>query len=253
MVAKTAPLPNIRKLFLPDPDHIIIDCDLAQADAQVVAWEADDNELKSIFRDPSADLHNENSRTIFGDASPAHRQLAKGGVHATNYGASARTLAIALGISVKEAERFQRIWFQAHPGIKEWHRRIEDQLSRERRVCNKFGNCRFYFDRIEALLPQALAWIPQSTVALVINRGLVNVAETLPEIKVLMQVHDSLVMQVHKSNYPTILPILKAALEITVPYDDPLVIPVGIDASDKSWGDVVAVDWVTGLPVPKAT
>lgn len=240
-------LPNVKKLFLPDLGYIIIDCDLAQADAQVVAWEADDNELKAIFKDPTADLHSENAKTIFGQLTKRNRQLAKAGVHATNYGAKPRTLAAALGVTIHEAERFQRIWFNAHPRIRIWQTEVDTQLARNRTVTNKFGNRRYYFDRIENILPEALAWIPQSTVALVINRALVNVdRELINQVEPLMQVHDSLVMQVKKSAYPAVLPALKKCMEIVVPYDDPLIIPVGIEASEKSWGDVIEVNWETG-------
>jgi len=154
-------LPNVRKMFIPDPGMIIGDFDLAQADAQVVAWEANDEELKAIFRDPSADLHAENAKTIFGKLTDKYRKLAKAGVHATNYGSGARTLASALGITVHEAERFQRRWFEAHPGIKEWHQRTLHSLQTKRMVTNAFGFRRYYFDRIEGLLPEALAWVPQ--------------------------------------------------------------------------------------------
>lgn len=252
MVASTMKLPNVKKLFLPDSGYIIVDCDLAQADAQVVAWEANDELLKAIFRDPTADLHNENAKAIFNHITPRNRQLAKGGVHATNYGAKPPTLAKALGITRHEADRFQRTWFAAHPGIKEWQNRIDMQLSTSRTVTNKFGNRRYYFDRIENLLPEALAWIPQSTVALVINRALVNVDRNLLDrVEPLMQVHDSLVMQIRKSAYPAVLPELKRNMEIVVPYDDPLVIPVGIEASSSSWGECKEVSWVTGKLVPK--
>lgn len=243
-------LPNIKKNFIPDHDHIIIDCDLAQADAQVVAWEANDEPLKEFFKaandDPTLDLHDENCRTIFGAVTPRDRKLAKIGVHATNYGAAARTLAVSLGITVREAENFQRRWFNAHPGIAQWHKTVELNLAEKRCVYNRFGNMRYYFDRPSGILPEALAWIPQSTVALVIDRGLVAIHERLPEAIPLMQVHDSIVVQVHKSNYPKILPQLKECLEIVVPYDDPLVIPVGCEASSQSWGDVRKVDWETG-------
>jgi len=250
MVAQTVELPNVKKLFLPDTGYIIVDCDLAQADAQVVAYEADDQELKDIFKDSEADLHNENAKTIFGQLTKRNRQLAKGGVHAVNYGAKARTLAAALGITIHEAERFMRIWFAVHPGIKEWQQRIDMQLATTRTVQNKFGNKRYYFDRVEHLLSEALAWIPQSTVALVINRALVNVDRNLIDrVEPLMQVHDSLVMQIRKSAYPAVLPELKKNMEIVVPYDDPLIIPVGIEASEKSWGDVIEVDWNTGRRV----
>lgn len=245
-------LPNVKKLFLPDTGYIIVDCDLAQADAQVVAWEADDQPLKDIFQDPDADLHDENAKSIFGYTNKRNRQLAKGGVHAVNYGAKARTLAAALGITVHEAERFMKLWFAAHPGIKDWQNRIDMQLATNRTVTNKFGNRRYYFDRIENLLPEALAWIPQSTVALVINRALVNIDTNLIDrVEPLMQVHDSLVLQIRKSAYPVVLPELKKNMEIVVPYDDPLIIPVGIEASEKSWGEVMKVDWNTGRRIQK--
>lgn len=244
MVAKTMTLPNIRKLFIPDPDHYIIDCDLAQADAHVVAWEANDDELKAIFKDPTADLHDENAKTIFGQVNKDTRPKAKAGVHATNYGASAFTLARALGITVKEAEFFQRRWFAAHPGIKEWHRRVENDLLTTRSVRNAFGYWRYYFDRIDAILPQALAWIPQSTVAIVIDKGIVNVDENLGDrVQTLLQVHDSGVFQFRKYLYPNILPSIRDELLITVPYEDPLVIPIGCSISDKSWGDVEDIPW----------
>lgn len=237
-------LPNIKKLFIPDSDYYICDCDLAQADAQVVAWEANDEELKAIFRDPTADLHTENAKAIFGSSNKRNRQLAKRGVHLTNYGGKARTCAIALGITVHEAERFQNAWFAAHPNIKRWQGEVESSLAESRSVRNKFGNHRFYFDRVDTLLPEALAWIPQSTVALVIDRGLVNLDEELsPRVEVLMQVHDSVVFQVHRTDFHAVLPAIKKCLEIVVPYDDELIIPVGLEASKESWGDCVPYNW----------
>ena len=58
MVSKTAPLPNIKKLFKADPGYYICDADLAQADARVVAWEADDDKLKEIFNEEQKQLSN---------------------------------------------------------------------------------------------------------------------------------------------------------------------------------------------------
>lgn len=161
----------------------------------------------------------------------------------TNYGAKPRTLAKALGITVHEAERFIKSWFGAHPNIRDWHHNVEMQLAQHRRVTNRFGNMRYYFDRVDSLLPQALAWIPQSTVALVIERGLVNLDTRLPEVDVLMQVHDSVVFQYPTHRQRDLLPKIKECLEITIPYDDPLIIPVGIEVSTVSWGDCKEIDW----------
>lgn len=237
------PLPNIRKLFIPDPGYTICDTDLDRADLQVVVWEANDDDLKSKLRD-GADIHLENAKDIFGvDSAKAKRPLAKAGVHATNYGANARTLARALGITIREAELFQRRWFDAHPGISDWHARVLGMVQGARTVRNAFGFRRYYFDRVDHILPEALAWIPQSTVAVVTNKGIVNLHEKVPEVQILLQVHDSLVWQVRTSMFHYVKPRVKKALEVIVPYEDPLIIPVGLKASEKSWGECGEVSW----------
>lgn len=240
MVAETITLPNLREMFIPDPGKCLIDCDLERADAQVVAWEAGDDELKAMFKE-RVDVHTENAKAIFGIQKPTYEQRhkAKGGVHAVNYYVKARTLAAHLGITVKEAEDFINRWFSAHPNIKKWHERIMRELQTSHSVRNAFGYRIYFFDRInEQLLPKALGWIPQSTVGLVINHGLVRVAEQLSEVDLLLQVHDSLVMQCLIEDAPRLAPEILKLLHVTVPYDDPLTIQVSLDVSLKSWGDV---------------
>lgn len=246
MVAQTVALPNIKKMFLPDPGYIYCDSDLAQADAQVVAWEAGDEKLKSIFRDPEADLHSENAIDIFGKVNKHYRALAKRGVHAANYVVSARTLSTSLGISLNEAHRFLDRWFTAHPGIHDWHQRISRQLQETRTITNKFGFRKVYFGRIEHILSEAVAWIPQSTVAIVINTGWNNLRKNFSPIDIrpnILQVHDSLAYQVLKTKFLTLLPQIHEQLSIPIPYDDPLTIPIGLSASELSWGSCVDMDW----------
>lgn len=248
---KQLTLPNLRTTFTPDPGYTLFDCDLEQADAQVVAWEADDDELKAIFRDPTVDLHNENCKLIFGSyptgSEDPRRKKTKAGVHLTNYGGNAYTLSKTLGLTVHEAGKFQAKWFSAHPGIKNWHHSVAMQLQTRRYVTNKFGYRRFYFDRVEGLLPEALAWIPQSTVGLVINHGWDNIDENLPDVEILLQVHDSLVGQYPTPLENTLLPSIRQNLLITVPYDDPLIIGVGVATSTKSWGEVKGREWPTNV------
>jgi len=167
MVASTISLPNVKKMFVPDEGYTIIDADLEKADAQIVAWESGDEELKQIFRE-GLNLHIENAKMIYGlshveksseQGSPYHR--AKQGVHLTDYGGKARRLAEVLGVTVHEAEIFQKRWFSAHPRILAWHKRIQIELKQYRKVVNPFGFERFYFDRVESIFTEALAWVPQ--------------------------------------------------------------------------------------------
>lgn len=223
--------PDVRKMFVPDDDCFIMDWDLDRADLQVVVWEAGDEGLKQALRE-NVDLHTENAKVLL-----CQRNVAKTWVHGTNYGGSARTMASNCGITVHQSDTMRKRWFAAHPGIFEWHRRVEQSLASYRSVWNAFGYRRMYFDRIEGILPEALAWIPQSTVAIVINTGLVRVFHELPEVQLLLQVHDSLVMQSHRNNIPSVFPKIRKCLEVTVPYPDPLIIPVSAKGSYVSWGD----------------
>lgn len=240
-------LPNVRKLLIPDPGYAIFEADLAGADAQVVAWESEDEDLKNAFR-AGLDVHTKNATDMWGSAFTslpeksyarrAKRQSTKIAVHLTNYGGSDRTLAIALGWLVAEASRFQKRWFALHPGIKQnFHLRVENSLSRTKTVYNKYGFRCVFFDRPEAVFPEALAWIPQSTVAHTTYLGAFNLEAQFPHVEMLLQVHDSLVFQFPLHNEPPPEEILEA-LQVGTPYDDPLTIPWTLARSEVSWGDV---------------
>ena len=252
-------LPNIRTIFIPDPGFTMFDMDLDRADLQVVVWESGDEELKAALK-LGVDMHLLNAYTLAGKSLPPldelveghprypdhripykkERQLAKSFIHGTNYGGGARTMAVAAGITVEQADRFQKLYFDKYPGLRKWHERTEKQLRRFRFVENRFGYRRYYFDRIEGLLPEALAWQPQSTVAIYINKIWLRLFENVKEVQTLLQVHDSLVGQ-----FPTHLAewcmkkMKEEAHQVIIPYDEPLIIPVGIKTSTKSWGDCV--------------
>lgn len=251
-------LPNIRKLFVPDPGYTFFDMDLDRADLQVVVWEADDENLKKALR-MGVDMHCMNAVDIYrikgipieelveghpnyperrGQIGEDRRHKAKGGVHAVDYACKSRTLATALGTTVKEADKFINDWFAAHPGIKRWHTRIEALLHTKRCITNAYGFRRFYFGRIDNILPEALAWIPQSTVAITINKIWKNLYDNHRDIQVLLQVHDSLAGQFPTSKHDQCMAQLKQASEVYIPYPDPLLIPTGIKTSPESWGAV---------------
>lgn len=244
-------LPNVRKIFIPDPGYIIFDADLAGADAQVVAWEAEDEDLKAAFR-AGIDVHDKNAEDMWGSTysrlpgnkkegpKSVKRKQNKQAVHATNYGSAAKTLASILGWTIHEADQFQKRWFSLHPGIKSnFHGRVESALRTNRTIRNRFGYHRIFFDRIDACFTEALAWIPQSTVAITSFEGALQLETKCPYVEMLLQVHDSLVFQVPKEKVNHF--DLIEGLTVPIPYDDPLTIPWGLSSSEKSWGDCKAV------------
>lgn len=244
-------LPNVRKIFIPDPGFTIFDCDLSGADAQVVAWEAGDDDLKAAFR-AGLDVHAKNATDMWGASftsldpeSHAYykkRQSNKHAVHGTNYGGSPTAVAKhpAINWTIHEADQFQKRWFSLHPKIKKWHESVQRQLDTNKTVTNAFGYRRVFFDRPDAVFPEALAWVPQSTVALVSFYGAIQLEQRLSYVEMLLQNHDSVVFQV-PSKHDTEYAEIRAGLRISIPYPDPLVIPWGLSKSTISWGDCTKV------------
>lgn len=250
--------PNIRSMFIPDPGYTFFDGDLDRADLQVVAWEADELILKTALR-LGADIHLMNTYLIEGKDPPPldelvethdlywthrgprkhSREFAKVFCHGTNYGGKARTMAANTGQTVHAIELAQRRWFAQNRGIAAWHKRTEEQVKRFRFVENRFGYRWYIFDRLDDVLPEALAWIPQSTVSNVINRIWQNVydAAVWEDIMILMQVHDSLPGQFLTSKRTECLSLLDTCSRVVVPYPDPLVIPFSVKTSEVSWGE----------------
>lgn len=260
-------LPNVRALYIPDPGYTFFDMDLDRADLQTVVWESEEPDFKKAMQ-MGVDLHLWNAYVLQGKSPPdlaelieghgaylGHRTLmkyarefAKVFCHGTNYGGGPTTMARHCGITVHEAERGQRVWFGAHPGIARWHRRTEDMLWRRGEYSNRksvymenrFGYRWYIFDRIDqSLVNEAFAWLPQSHTSCVINRIWMNFHERLPEVETLLQVHDSLAGQFPSHLKDKLIPRMKEESRVAIPYPDPLIIPTGLKLSEKSWGECV--------------
>lgn len=247
--------PNVRRLYLPDPGMEFWDGDLDRADMQVVAWEADEPELKKLLK-LGVDIHLYNAFTLqrlqppsledLIEGQPAYaehrkrhshmREFSKTWGHGTDYGGSARTMAINSRIPVRDSENYRAIYFERYPGIPQWQERIQYELETTRRVTNKFGYSIYFFGRVEGLLGEALAWNPQSTVALVTRIAWARIMAYEPLIEVLLQSHDALEGQYPIEHRDYCLSAIKRHMSVVVPYEDPLIIPVGIKTSTLSWG-----------------
>lgn len=252
MVASTIDLPNIRRMIVPDPGYGIADADLSGADAQVVAWDAGDEDLKAAFKS-GIKIHAHNAKGMYGHVAgidgknEPYYGNCKRRCHAYNYCGSPRTVSRTLGTTEAEERGFQRKWFNLHPAIPRWHARLDIRLAKSRTVYNAFGYRRVFFDRIEQCLPNACAWIGQSTVAIVCQRGQLALYEAtknghLPWVRMLIQVHDSIIFQ-YKLDHEDELWKVRDVITNPVPYEDELIIPWGLKTSHVSWGDVEDRSW----------
>lgn len=252
--------PHVRRLFRPDKGYILFECDLARADAQVVAKESKDEPLLTAFRN-NIDIYTEMAEWCYDRKPilPVQRQYCKNGTHAVDYACKANTLATTLHTPRKRAEEYIERWFTHHPGIRQWHRGVGEQLRRTRTVRNIYGFRKVYTDRLDNLLPQALAWIASSTVSVTINRGMRQVFGPpifpgmttmthdpwtgeryagIDGVELLLQVHDSFIGQVREKDADALLPFVLERSQVNIPYPTPLLIPVTMKVSAESWGDV---------------
>lgn len=253
--------PPVRNIFVPDPGWVWFDIDLAGADAQVVAWDAGDEDLKTAFRN-KVPIHVKNGSDIWskelmfskddeGKSEPYYTRV-KRGVHLLNYGGQTSTLARKCAMSMGEANKFETTWFSLHPALREWHERKMFEIQTTGMTTNKFGYNIPWFDRPSLdIWRRALAWTPQSTIAHVTEEAMIRLYEERDVnpyfrkgFRFTMQVHDSLDFIVKLDLIPAVMPRIHELLHsIVIPYDDPLIIPWGIKRGRTSWGECAKASW----------
>lgn len=257
--------PNIREIFVPDPGYTWFDLDLMRADLFVFVWEIEDEIYKEVLK-REVDAHLFHVYLLDGEDPPPldelierhgadetcscpgrcywehrlprkhKREFSKVFCHAVDYVGGSRTIAANVGLTVHEVDRARRKYLAAHPKIEPYWGKVERQIQKFHFVENKFGYRWYIFDRLEKLLPEAVAWIPQSTVSVAINKIWHRIYTEAPEIQVLMQVHDSLPGQFPTSQMNSCLTKIRECAKVVIPYSDPLTIPVSISTSERSWG-----------------
>jgi DNA polymerase-1 len=105
-------------------------------------------------------------------------------------------LALQAGISYDLAKKLQDFYFSLNPEIRVWHKRLEKEIKEKGYLTTIYGRRRWFLDsRNPKLMNEAAAFKPSSTIADLVNRGLVNIRRADPAIDVLLQTHDSLTCQ----------------------------------------------------------
>ena len=196
--------PQMKALMLADPGMVMIAQDLSQAENRVVAFDAQEMRMIQAFED-WVDIHTLTASMIYGkpteEITYEERAWGKRANHGLNYDLGFRSFAVYYQITEDEARFIVERYHQIYPGVRRWHAIIRDELNRTRSLTNLYGRKRVFLDRWgHELFKEAYSYIPQSTVAEVMNQwgvrfvyenqndfGLVQLANT---------VHDSLIYQI---------------------------------------------------------
>lgn len=201
--AQTVPK-YVRNIFIAEPGKVLMEVDLAQAESRYVAWEAPEPKLMELLND-GRDIHRYVASRIFGkperDITGSERQLGKKSGHAANYGVGPRTfsescLLDGIDISESESRRVIEGYYEVFPGIRKRQADIRRLVSQKRFLQTPLGRKRFFYDRVgDPMFREAYAYCPQSTIPDITNHLMLFLwADT--EIEFLLQVHDSLLLQV---------------------------------------------------------
>jgi DNA polymerase-1 len=233
-----------RKLFIPDPGFIFVNADLSQAEARVVAYLAGEERLIKVF-ESGGDIHRKNAANVFRhaeqDVTERERELAKRLVHASNYGMGSVTFAKQCGVEVKEAKQHLNAYFAQYPRIKLWQMGVASFLRKSRTMTTPLGRKRTFFNRYDAsLMKEALAYVPQSTVADLLNMGLRRLYEKYKDTptQILLQIHDAVLLQTPKDGWELVALAVKEALTIPIRIGNrEVVIPVDITVGEN-WNDL---------------
>lgn len=235
----------VRGIFIPDEGMVFINADLSQAEARAVAYLSGDYQLQSLFENPVGDIHRFNASRCFckplKEVTEKERQLAKTLVHAANYGTGAKKFSALTGFSEDRSRQLLNQYFALYPGVKVWHRRVEEQIYKTKMMETPLGRKRMFFGRLGPdLVREAIAYVPQSLVSDILNLGLVEAYRALPpQWEFLLQVHDSVLAQVPIETPPEhIWKFFKHFFEIGIEVNGKrMKIPVDIKTG-PNWGSL---------------
>ena len=253
---------NVRRCFVADPGYVLIEADLSQAEARVVAALSGDTDLLSLWNERSFDVHEFTAARIFGkeekDVTETERHLGKVARHALNYGMQWKTFlanvnaeADRTGVSITAA-RAKRIvggYHRLHPRLESWWKRVENTLDERGVLETVFGRRRTFFRRrsrashLDDAAKEAIAFEPQSTVADLLNRGMLRWFEKHEGKfgELLLQVHDSVVIQTSTAKVKVAAKLLRDCLEEEIVINGiALTIPADVSVG-SNWADMKRV------------
>lgn len=228
---------RLRRIFVADPGYKFANIDLSQADARgvgAITWNlfGDDSYLRAC---ESGDLHTtvtrmsqpslpwpgtpDGDRALADEAAYRHlsrRDLSKKLGHGTNFYGQPPTMAKHAQLPVEMIVAFQQNYFKAFPGIRKWHTHVAQTLMREGQITTLLGRKRYFLDRLteDSTLRKAIAYEPQSITADTIDEGLLNIWRKYPQVQLLLQVHDSILLQYPEHLEDELLPLLLKEIEI---------------------------------------
>jgi DNA polymerase-1 len=238
---RTAEGRRIREAFVAPPGHVVVSADYSQIELRIMAHLSGDPALVAAFR-AGADIHRATAADIFGvpaaQVSADQRRYIKAVNFGLIYGMGAFGLAQQLGIERSAAQQFIDKYFQRYPGVAEYMQHTREFARQHGYVETVFGR-RLWLPDIKAgggprragAERAAINAPMQGTAADLIKLAMIAVRGWLDreklETKLVLQVHDELVLEVPESELGHVRAELPKRMEDVAALTVPLVVDVG--------------------------
>jgi DNA polymerase-1 len=239
----------IRGAFVPEKGWVLLDADYSQIELRVVAALAQDPVLLGGF-ERGEDIHRRTASEVFNvpmeDVTSDQRSASKAVNFGLLYGQGAFALAANIGVSQKEAKAFIERYFERMPKVAEWIENTKAKAIAEGLVRTHWGRVRSIPElqssnkQFQAQgLREAVNTVVQGTAADIMRRAMVRLHRSLAKHQVrarlLLQVHDELLLEAPPEEVELVSTLLREAMEGA---DDlgPLGVKLAAEVRDgKSW------------------
>lgn len=236
---------EIRTAFIADQGAKLVSADYSQIELRVLAHIADIPQLKTAFAD-GLDIHAMTASEMFGvpiEGMPGEvRRRAKAINFGIIYGISAFGLANQLGISREEAGQYIKTYFQRFPGIRDYMEETKKFAHENGYVTTIFGR-HIHYPEINTRNPHTRGFLEraainapiQGSAADIIRRAMVRVpsaldAANLSSARMLLQVHDELILEVADGQADETIATVRAVMEGAAEPAVKLSVPIHVDA-----------------------
>ena len=233
---------RIRQAFVAPKGYKLLAADYSQVELRIMAHLSEDANLLKAFSD-GIDVHRATAAEVFGVAldkvETEQRRAAKAINFGLIYGMSAFGLAKQLNIGRYEAQDYIDVYFARYPGVRDYMDKTREKAHDRGYVETVYGR-RLYLPEINSRNGQRRQYAErtainapmQGTAADIIKRAMITVDQVLAasrvDAKVVMQVHDELVVEVVEKDIEALADLLRLEMEQAATLKVPLVVDIGI-------------------------
>ena len=237
---------EIRKMFVAKDGYTLVDADYSQIELRVLAHMADDETMINAFRN-NEDIHAVTASQVLGiplsEITKEQRSSAKAVNFGIVYGIGEFSLSQDLGISVKEAKAYIDSYLEKYHGVRKYMERVKKEAKGNGYVTTMMNRIRYIPElkssnyNVRQFGERAAMNTPvQGSAADIIKLAMVRVDNRLISEKMksrlILQVHDELIVEAHNDETEKVKKILKEEMENAVQLKVPLIVDM---AEGHSW------------------